>query len=63
MISLKAYYNIKELAYILNTNKSRLYKARDANVNDVFNACMKAKNEIWEYIISLELPTKPDYEV
>lgn len=33
---MKAYYNIKELAYILNTNKSRLYKARAANVNDVF---------------------------
>ena len=39
------------------------YDLVNANVNDVFNACMKAKNEIWEYIISLELPTKPDYEV
>lgn len=33
---MKAYYDIKELAYILNTNKSRLYKARAYNANDVF---------------------------
>ena len=33
---MKAYYDIKELAYILNTNKIRLYKARAYNANDVF---------------------------
>ena len=33
---MKSFYNIEELAYILNTNTSRLYKARAANANDEF---------------------------
>ena len=31
---MKSFYSIEELAYILNTNTSRLYKARAANAND-----------------------------
>ena len=33
---MKSFYSIEELAYILNTNTSRLYKARAANANDEF---------------------------
>ena len=33
---MKSFYSIEELAYILNTNTSRRYKARAANANDEF---------------------------
>lgn len=33
---MKSFYNIKELAYALGTNKSRLYKARAADSKDIF---------------------------
>lgn len=34
---MKAFYSINELAFILNTNKSRLYKARATGVNDIYD--------------------------
>lgn len=39
----------------------KLFNPENADIDEVFKACMDAKNIIWEYALSLEVPTEPDY--